>query len=126
METIKLNDILHLTEEQLEKTKFRFMVENKEYNFSPTKNADDPAIQERLNLRDLVNNSKTISFKKDVIAIGFVPLGNDMWLMTGIVEVIKDNGKNKPATARYLLKKYNFRLIVQFHKYHQGGGHSYG
>ena len=41
--------------------------------------------------------------------------------MTGIVEVKKDNGLGQPATAKYLTKKYNFRVVVKFHKSFQNG-----
>lgn len=41
--------------------------------------------------------------------------------MTGIVKVVKDNGLAQPATAEYLTKKYNFRLVVRFHKNFQNG-----
>lgn len=122
MEKITLNDILQLSEEQIKRTKIRFMVPNDFYNFDPKKNADDPEIQERINMHDLVYNRRTqIMFKKDVIAIGFIPLENDRWLMSGIVKIIKDNGYNVPASAVYLSKKYNFRLVIKYHKSGQQG-----
>ena len=111
---IKLNDLLQLSEEQLKSTKIRFMVHSG--SFDPQKDAGDEAKHDRINLQDLVYNKKSIKFKKDVIAIGFVKIHDDYWLMTGVVLVKKDKGNNKSAEAVYLDKKYNYRLVVKYHK----------
>ncbi|MBO4855527.1 GIY-YIG nuclease family protein, partial [Candidatus Saccharibacteria bacterium] len=121
-ETIKLNDLLQLTSEQIDKTKIRFMVASSGINFDPNTDAEDPSQQDKINLSDLVyNREKSISFTSGVIAIGFIRIRDDYWLMTGIVKVIKDNGLAQSATAEYLTKKYNFRLVVKFHKNFQNG-----
>lgn len=122
METIKLNDLLQLTGEEIDKTKIRFMVSNDGINFNPNTDAEDPKKQDKVNLEALVyNRKKSMSFTRGVIAIGFIRIHDDYWLMTGIVKVVKDNGLAQPATAEYLTKKYNFRLVIRFHKNFQNG-----
>ena len=98
------------------------MVPNDGINFNPNTDAVDPKKQDKVNLEALVyNRKKSMSFTRGVIAIGFIRIRNDYWLMTGIVKVIKDNGLAKPATAEYLTKKFNFRLVIKFHKNFQNG-----
>ena len=121
MEIIRLNDLLQLTREEINRTKIRFMVRSSDGGFNPNADAEDPSKQDEINLTSLVYNNKKIFFTDGVIAIGFIPIRDDYWLMTGIVKVIKDNGQAQPATAEYLTKKYNFRLVVRFHKKSQNG-----
>ena len=122
MEDIKLNDLLQLTREEIDKTKIRFMVPNDGINFNPNTDAEDPKKQDKVNLEALVyNRKKSMSFTRGVIAIGFIRIHDDYWLMTGIVKIIKDNGLDQPATAEYFTKKYNFRLVIKFHKDFQNG-----
>ncbi|MFK3576946.1 GIY-YIG nuclease family protein [Bifidobacterium thermacidophilum] len=121
MEIIRLNDLLQLTREEIDRTKIRFMVPSSGIDFNPNADAEDPSKQDEINLTALVHNEKKIFFKDGVIAIGFIRIRDDYWLMTGIVKVIKDNGQSQPATAEYLTKKYNFRLVVRFHKKSQNG-----
>lgn len=118
-EMIKLNDLLHLTEDQIGRTKIRFMV--KSGDFDPIADADDSKGRDELNLKALTYNKKRIYFKTNTIAIGFINLGDDRWLMTGIVQVKKDQGEGKPASSEYLDKKFNFRLVVKHHKSCQNG-----
>ena len=90
METIKLNDLLQLTREEIDKTKIRFMVPSSGIDFDPNTDAEDPSKQDKINLTDLVyNREKSMSFTDGVIAIGFIRIRDDYWLMTGIVKVIK-------------------------------------
>ena len=122
MEDIKLNDLLQLTREEIDKTKIRFMVPNDGINFNPNTDAEDPKKQDKVNLEALVyNRKKSMSFTRGVIAIGFIRIHDDYWLMTGIVKIIKDNGLDQPATAEYFTKKYNFRLVIKFKKRSQQG-----
>ena len=122
MESIKLNDILQLGEEQIENAKIRFMVPNDSINFDPNSDAADVNKQDKINLCDLVyNRDSSISFKAGVIAIGFIRIRDDYWLMTGVVRVLHDNGLSREATAEYLTKKYNYRLVIKFHKGFQNG-----
>lgn len=122
MEPITLNDIIHLSKDQIDNTKIRFMVPNNGIGFNPNLDAEDIEKQEKINLVDLVYNRQTsISFRSGIIAIGFIRVHDDYWLMTGIVKVVNDNGRGKPATAGYLTKKYNFRLVIRFHKNFQNG-----
>ena len=125
MEPIKLNDILQLSESELKNTKVRFMTNNKDGSFNPVEDACDEQKKEDLNRKHLVyNRKKSISFYKDIIAIGFfrLPENIDYWLMTGIVKVTKDNGLGKYAKAKYYkTKRYNFRLVVKYHKIGENG-----
>ena len=41
--------------------------------------------------------------------------------MTGVVRVLHDNGLSREATAEYLTKKYNYRLVIKFHKGFRNG-----
>lgn len=117
---IILNDLLHLTEGEIAKTKIRFMVPSG--TFDPNTDAKDEAKRDKINLHDLVyNREKSISFTEDVIAIGFIRIYGDYWLLTGIVKIIKNNGLARPAVAEYLTEKYNYRLVVKFHKDFQNG-----
>lgn len=122
MEPIKLNDLLQLSEEQINQTKIRFMVPNSQIGFDPNRDAEDVAKQDEINLRALVyNRENSVPFKEGVIAIGFIQIDTDFWLMTGIVEITKDGERSKPSEAKYLTKKFNFRLVVKFHKNFQNG-----
>lgn len=119
-EAIMLNDLLQLSKDEIKRTKLRFMLESG--GFDPRIMASDTIRQDKLNLNDLPHNSpKKINYRKDTIAVGFINIREDLWLMTGMVKVIKDNGYNAPADAEYLDKKYNYRVIVRFHKKSQNG-----
>jgi CTP:phosphocholine cytidylyltransferase-like protein len=121
-EPIKLNDLLQLSPGELESAKIRFMVPNKELKFDPNTDADDLTRQDTINLKYLVHNRpKSIPFSEGVIAIGFIRIRDDRWLMTGIVKIIKNNGYDLPADAEYLTRKFDFRLVVKFHKDFQNG-----
>ncbi len=122
MSKIKLNDILNLTEEELSRTKIRFMTPSGD--FDPIRDVKNESERDRINLEALVwNREKSISFEQDIIAVGFVKIDNDKWLFTGAVNVLTNNGYGKPATAKYIerLKKFNFRVIIKFHKDFQNG-----
>ena len=119
-EAIMLNDLLQLSKDEIKRTKLRFMRESG--GFDPRIMASDTIRQDKLNLNDLPHNApKKINYRKDTIAVGFINIREDLWLMTGMVKVIKDNGYNAPADAEYLDKKYNYRVIVRFHKKSQNG-----
>lgn len=120
---IRLNDILKLNDEEIERAKCRLMVSDGN-KYDPRNNFEDPDKKNRVNLVDLVfNRAKTIPFKRGVIAIGFVPLEEDNWLLTGVVRVVKDNGYARKADAEYIeaYKKYAFRVVVKYHKVEQNG-----
>lgn len=116
---IKLNDLLQLSDSELNMTKIRFMVPSGD--FDPQKDAKDESKYDLINLQHLVWNNKKINISKDMIAIGFIGIHDDYWLMTGIVSIINDNGPNNKATAKYLNKKFNFRLVIRFHKTERNG-----
>ena len=124
MEPIKLNDLLQLSEEQINQTKIRFMVPNSRTGFDPNRDAEDTAKQDEINLRALVyNRENSVPFKEGVIAIGFIRIDadKDLWPMTGIVKIVKNGGRSNYSEAEYLTKKFNFRLVVKFHKDFQNG-----
>ena len=117
---IFLNDIIRLTDEEIEKTYIRFMIPSG--NFNPVEDAKYKDKIDRINLVDLVYNRKKKNyFDKGIIAIGFIPLENDRWLFTGIVDIIKSNGLGKPAKAIYRDKKFNYRLVIKYHKSESNG-----
>ena len=87
MESIKLNDLLQLTEEQIANTKIRFMTPSERIGFNPNRDAEDLVKQDEINLHASVyNREKSVSFKEGVIAIGFIriDIDKDLWLMTGV------------------------------------------
>ncbi len=63
METIRLNDLLQLTREEIDRTKIRFMVPKSDIGFNPNADAEDPSKQDEINLTALVHNEKK-SFSK--------------------------------------------------------------
>ena len=127
MKPIKLNDILNLSPEDINKTKIRLMVRANDGVFDPIAIAKDERKRDKLNKENLIHNRPNagLSFKNGNIAIGFIrlPENKDHWLMTGIVKVKKDNGRGKPADAEYYdnNEQFNFRLVVKYHKKTQGG-----
>lgn len=116
---IMLNDILNLSEQEISQAKCRFMVPSSSIDYNPRKTLESETGKDEINLGDLVYNAeKKKPFREGVIAIGFVPLGDDNWLMTGIVRIIKENGYRNKCDAEYIeaYKKFNSRIVVRFHK----------
>lgn len=111
---ILLNDILNFSEEDLKNTKIRFNQSNNDF---------DPIELFKGNNQKLYdghfwNYSKNKSFKKDQVAVGFIKLGNDKWLLFDISIITKDLNKLNAVGYEYetLVKyeKYFGRLIIQF------------
>lgn len=124
MDKIMLNDILGLTKEEISQAKCRFMVEGKNIGYDPITTLESETGKDKINLEDLVYNAaKKKPFRKGTIAIGFVPRGNDKWVMTGIVRIIQENGFGEKCDAEYVdaYKKFNSRIVVRFHKRSQNG-----
>ncbi len=117
MESIKkilLNDLLHL--ENLENVKIRFNKDNGS-NYDPIKHFKE-------NPKALLNGQfwnypKNKSYREGNIAIGFVRIEGDRWLLFDISRVTKDlNIKDGVGYDYEMLeqyKKYFGRLIIKFH-----------
>ncbi len=115
---ILLNDILNLSDDELRNTKIRFNQENMDY---------DPITffkegSERLYIGQFWNY-KTRSFKVGQIAIGFIRIDRDKWLLFDVSVITKDLGKfNAMGYEYHTLKKYSKyfgRLIVKYSNKHQ-------
>jgi hypothetical protein len=114
MEKIILNDILKLSDEELKNTKIRFNQSNNDF---------EPIILFKENNKRLYegqfwNYSKNKSFKKGQIAIGFIRLCDDKWLLFDISIITKDLikfndvGYEYEAIEKY--RKFFGRLIIKY------------
>lgn len=113
---IKLNDLLHLSDEQLQSTKVKF---NKHNGFN------NPIDIYKTN-RDLINkqwlywrNEKRY-FNVGQIAICLVRISSEHWLLTTIDTVDKElnvsNGINYTGTPIKEYESFFGRIIIKFHK----------
>ncbi len=114
--TIKLNDILNLTDEEIKRTKIRFMVPSGDFN--PSEEALKCAKGDPLNTKALAWNSNKISFREGNIAIGFYREHKNTWIMSGIMNVVKDNGKCNGSNVEYYkdFAKFSYRIVCEFKK----------
>lgn len=113
---IKLNDLLHLSDEQLQSTKVKF---NKHNGFN------NPIDIYKTN-RDLINKqwlywrNKTRYFNVGQIAICLVRISSEHWLLTTIDIVDKElnviNGINYTGTPVKEYESFFGRIIIKFHK----------
>lgn len=111
---ILLNDILQLTDDEILNTKIRFNKGNEEFNpieLFKQKN-------ERLYDGHFWNGSKFKSYREGQIAIGFINLQDDKWLLFDISKIDKDldifNGPGYEYTTLKQYEKYFGRLIVRY------------
>lgn len=111
---ILLNDILKISDTDLQNTKIRFNQSSGDYqpiNFFKENN-------ERLYVGQFWNYSKSKSFKEGQIAIGFIRLENDKWLLFDIscitkdLNVFNDVGYEHEIISKY--EKYFGRLIIEY------------
>ena len=119
---IKLNDILHLTQDQISIAKVKF----NRYN-----GWEDPIEIYKSN-PDLVNKSwlywrtKNRYFDVGQIAICLVKIRGDLWLLTTIDTVDKElnvkNGINYIGTPLEQFKSFFGRTVIRFHKSFQTQG----
>ena len=111
---IRLNDILKLNDDELKNTKIRFNQSNND--FEPIKFFKEN--NNRLYEGQFWNYSKNKSFVKGQIAIGFIRLNDDKWLLFDISLITKDLNKYNAVGYEYetleKFKKYFGRLIVRF------------
>ncbi|AOM84440.1 GIY-YIG nuclease family protein [Salisediminibacterium beveridgei] len=112
---IILNDILKLTEQELKHTKIRFNQSNRE-EFDPIQLFKDK--DDGLYTGQFWNYAKNKSFRVGQIAIGFIRIDHDKWLLFDISRITEDLGVYNGVGYRYetieTYKKYFGRLIVKF------------
>lgn len=111
---ILLNDILQMSKEEIANTKIRFNQSSGEF---------DPIELFKSNNKKLYdghfwNYSKVKSFKEGQIAIGFIRLSNDKWLLFDISYITKDLNKFNDTSYEYetisKYQKYFGRLIIKY------------
>lgn len=122
---IKLNDLLHLTDEQASKAKVKFNRDN---------GYDDPIDIYKSN-PDLINKqwlywrNKNRYFDVGQIAICLVKIRSEYWLLTTIDTVVEElnvlNGINYKGTPLSEYQIYFGRTIIKFHKSFQTQGVNY-
>lgn len=122
---IKLNDLLHLTDEQASKAKVKFNRDN---------GYDDPIDIYKSN-PDLINKqwlywrNKNRYFDVGQIAICLVKIRSEYWLLTTIDTVVEElnvlNGINYKGTPLSEYQEYFGRTIIKFHKSFQTQGVNY-
>lgn len=118
MEKILLNDILGLTPEEISNTKVKFNVHN---------GYEDPldlykANPDEVNVIWFLWREKVRYFHEGQIAICFLRISNDIWLMTTIKKINAEidvdpnvGGVGYDATEVKKYQKYFGRLVVKFH-----------
>lgn len=113
---ILLNDILNFPKSQLKDIKIRFNQSNSD-DFDPITFFKEK--NQRLYEGQFWNYSKAKSFKVGQVAIGFVKIGINKWLLFDISEITKDLGKYDAVGYEYRTleqyKKYFGRLVPRFY-----------
>lgn len=122
---IKLNDLLHLTDEQASKAMVKFNRDN---------GCGDPIDIYKSN-PDLINKqwlywrNKNRYFDVGQIAICLVKIRSEYWLLTTIDTVVEElnvlNGINYKGTPLSEYQEYFGRTIIKFHKSFQTQGVNY-
>jgi len=120
---ILLNDLLHLSDEEMKLYKVKFNQPNREGTNPMELYKRDP---------DVVDNQWLFwretqkYFRVGQYAVSFLRLSYDTWLLTTIKEVVEDlnikHGINYRGEAVTVFEKYFGRVIVKYYKYHQGQG----
>ena len=119
---IKINDLLHFQQQDLENVKIRFNKWNGSQN----------PMEDYKRNPDLVNNdllfwrTKTRFFYVGQIVICLLKLSEDNWLLTTIKKVTKElgkyNGVNYEGEELEEYKQYFGRVIIKYHKTQQAMG----
>jgi hypothetical protein len=120
---ILLNDLLHLSSEEIKLYKVKFNQLNRE--------GTNPMDEYKKN-PDVIDNQWLFwretqrYFIVGQIAVSFMRLSYDTWLLTTIKEVTEDlnieHGVNYKGQVVDAYSKYFGRVIVKYYKYHQGQG----
>lgn len=122
---ILLQDLLLLTDEERERTKVKFNIWNG-YENPLDLFKKNP---EEVNNQWLFWNKKRKYFRVGQIAICLVRISGDQWLFTTAKTVTKDldvtDGISFEGEELKKAKKYFGRVIVRYHKYHQGQDRMY-
>ncbi len=122
MEQILLNDLLHFPKEEFNNIKIRFNQHNG-YSNPMELYQQNP---EEINTRWLFWREQQRYFNIGQIAICFLKLTSDTWLLTTIKKVTKElnvhKGINYEGVVLEEYKKYYGRVIVHFHKHFQTQG----
>lgn len=112
---ILLNDILNFTNQELKNIKIRFNQSNNN-DFDPLKLFKEK--NEDIYRGQFWNYSKSKSFQVGQIAIGFIKIENDKWLLFDISSITKDLEKYNDIGYEYetldKYKKYFGRLIIKY------------
>ena len=112
---ILLNDILNFTQSELKNIKIRFnQSNNKDYDPIKLFKEKNKGIYDG----QFWNYSKTKSFQVGQVAIGFIKIGVDKWLLFDISKITRDLEKYDAVGYEYQTleeyKKYFGRLIVRY------------
>src|SRR5690606_36961622 len=120
---ILLNDLLHLSSEEIKLYKVKFNQLNREGTNPMDEYKKNPDV---IDDRWLFWRETQRYFKVGQIAINLMRLSYDTWLLTTIKEVTEDlnieHGVNYKGRAVDTFSKYYGRVIVKYYKYHQGQG----
>lgn len=119
---LKLNDLLNLSNEELNNTKIKFNQWNGETN---------PIDRYKEN-PDIINNEwlfwrkKSRYFKVGQTAICLLKMKEDIWLLTTIKKITKElnvtNGVNYEGEEIEKFKPFFGRVVIKYHKKHQTQG----
>src|SRR5574344_436498 len=119
MNEIKLNDLFKFSSEDKQKVKIKLNVWN----------GYTSPLDEYKNNPEIVNNNWFLYkpesgrnyFYEGEIALNFIPLGDDAWLLTSVKEINKSldvsDDIGYEATEMSIYKQYFGRVVVKFHKY---------
>ena len=119
--TILLNDILRIPVTELDNTKIRFNQINKNNSFDPVTLFKEK--NKRLYEGQFWNYSKRKSFKTNQLAIGFIKIDDDKWLLFDVSKITKDLNVYEGVGYEYekipKYEKYFGRLIIRYKNNYQ-------
>ncbi|AUD65806.1 endonuclease [Tenericutes bacterium MZ-XQ] len=120
---ILLNDLLNLSSEEIKLYKVKFNQLNREGSNPMDEYKKDPDV---IDNQWLFWRETQRYFKVGQFAVSLMRLSYDSWLLTTIKEVTEDlnieHGINFKGVTVEKYSKYFGRVIVKYHKYHQGQG----
>ena len=127
MNKIMLNDILNFDETEIEKAKIKFNIFNGHEDPLDLYKEDPDAV----NVQWFLWHDKMRYFNKNQIAVCFLRISNDVWLLTTIKRITKlldvpdSGGIGYEAVEIEKYKKYFGRLIVKYHNTVKSMGRKY-